>query len=171
MDLRQAAVNTPKCQLDRVSKRRRPERRQRRSRPWWANVHAARDAKRARTNCLQSCSAPTAPQVWSTAEPNHIEVARRPARRPRRGRVALCTDFLLAHAASRAAIQIQIGSRNMTSASSSKSAELGCGVSALEPSEPTLTTEHPLILLYLGEAARLVPPTARPLRNASAVAC
>jgi|HubBroStandDraft_3_1064219.scaffolds.fasta_scaffold06297_2 hypothetical protein len=58
----------------------------------------------------------------------------------------------------------------MTSVSSSSSTELGCGVSALKPAEPTGTTEHPLALLYLVQAARQLRPAARPLRTASAVA-
>jgi hypothetical protein len=64
----------------------------------------------------------------------------------------------------------QIGSRNMTSVSSSSSTELGYGVSALEPAEPRETTEHPLALRYLVQAARQLRPAARPLRTASAVA-
>src|ERR1700730_4814988 len=96
-------------------------------------------------------------------------VSGRPAGRPRRGRVASCTNFL-AQAASGAALRVQVGSRNMTSVSSSNSTEVGYGVSALKPAEPTGATEHPLALLYLGQAARQLRPAVRPLRTASAVA-
>jgi hypothetical protein len=65
---------------------------------------------------------------------------------------------------------LQIGSRNMTSVSSSHSTELGYGVSVLKPAESTGTTEHRLTLLYLVQAARQLRPAARPLRTASAVA-
>jgi hypothetical protein len=58
----------------------------------------------------------------------------------------------------------------MTRVSSSNSTELGYGVSALQPAEPTGTTEHPLVLLYLVQAARQLCRAARPLRTASAVA-
>jgi hypothetical protein len=61
-----------------------------------------------------------------------------------------CNNFLLTRAASRAALHVQIGSRNMTSVSSSNSTDstdLGYGVSGLQPAQPTGTTEHPLALL------------------------
>ena len=63
-------------------------------------------------------------------------------------------DLLLTQAASRAALHIQIGSRNMTDVSSSNSTELGYGVSALQPAEPTGTTEHPLAQVGLHQIGR-----------------
>jgi len=92
---------------------------------------------------------------------NPIEVSGRPTgrpgrERPGRGRVASCNDFLLAQAASRAALHVQIGSRNMTSVSSSNSTELGYGVLALKSAQATGT-------------ARQLRRAARSLRTASAV--
>jgi hypothetical protein len=63
-------------------------------------------------------------------------------------------DLLLTQAASRAALHIQIGSRNMTDVSSSNSTELGYGVSAPQPAEPTGTTEHPLAQVGLHQIGR-----------------
>jgi SGNH domain (fused to AT3 domains) len=48
---------------------------------------------------------------------------------------------------SRAAVHVQIGSRNMTSVSTSNSTGLGSGVSALQPAQSPGTTELPLAML------------------------
>ena len=171
MGLRLTADNTLSYQLDRVPEPMPAMRRQRRSEPRCANVHAIRPAvDRSGTNGRQDSSAPTAKTGFVDSEPT-------PSRFPadRRGdqdvlRSHLCTNFLLAQAASRAALHVQIGSRNMTSVSSSNTTKLGYGVSALKPAEPTETTEHPLALLYLVQAARQLRPVTRPLRTTSAVA-
>jgi hypothetical protein len=149
MDLRQTAVNTLSYELDRAPMLRLPARRHRGSEPRCANVHAAPGpaAGRGWTNGRQGWSAPTA---------NPSEVSGRPTRRPGRGRVASCTNFLLAQAASRAALHVQIGGGNMTSVSSSNSTELGYGVLALKPAQPTGT-------------ARQLRRAARAPRTASAV--
>jgi hypothetical protein len=163
MDLRQTAVNTLSYQLDCAPMLRPPARRHRGSEPRSANVHAAPGpaAGRGWTNGRQGWSAPTAKTGFVDAEPTPsrfpADRGERPRReRPGRGRVASCNNFLLAQAASRAALRVQIGGGNMTSVSSSNSTELGYGVLALKPAQPTGT-------------ARQLRRAARAPRTASAV--
>jgi hypothetical protein len=162
MDLRQTAINPLSYQRDRVPKLRPPAGRHRGSEPRCANVHAAPGpAAGPQTNGRQGWSAPTAKTGFVDAEPTPsrfpADRGERPRReRPGRGRVASCTNFLLAQAASRAALHVQIGSRNMTSVSSSNFTELAYGVLALKPAQPTGT-------------ARQLRRAARAPRTASAV--
>lgn len=152
MDLRQTAVNALSYQLDRTPELRPPERRQRGSEPRSANVHAAPGPAAGRGWTKRSSGLggwPSAKQVSSTPGATRTGATGR-------GRVASCDNFLLPQAASRAALHVQIGGGNMTSVSSSNSTELGYGVLALKPAQPTGT-------------ARQLRRAARATRTASAV--
>ena len=120
---------------------------------------------------------------------NPIEVSGRPTGRPRRGRVASFSDFLLTQVASRAALHAQIGSRNMTSVSFSTQAGLRI-TEVPSPELPRRSGESNLHAIrdgirvlrtvlrdhrsgacgHLAQAARQLRRAARPLRAASAVA-
>jgi hypothetical protein len=166
MDLRQTAVNTLGYQLECAPKLRPPAHRHRGSAPWPANVDAAPGLAAGsgwtkRSSGWSQAVGQALKQVSST--PNQrIEVSDRHGERsgrerPRRGRVASCDNFLLPQAASRAALHAQIGSRNVTSVSSSNSTDLGYGVLALKSAQLTRT-------------ARQLRRAARPLRPGPAVA-
>src|SRR5271166_1530835 len=74
MDLRQTAVNALSYQLDRAPKLRPPERRQRGSEPWSANVHAAPGPAAGwtkRSSGLVGGGWPSAKQVSSTPNQPH----------------------------------------------------------------------------------------------------
>lgn len=84
-------------------------------------------------------------------------------------------------AVSRAALHVQIGSRNMTRVAPSNSTEMGYGVSVLQPAQFTETIDHPLALLPRSSSRtptfavhraglhqigrRLALPAVRALRN------
>jgi len=125
MDLRQTAINTLSYQRDRVPKLRPPAGRHRGSEPRCANVHAAPGpAAGPQTNGRQGWSAPTAKTGFVDAEPT-------PSRFPadRRGDQDVVgshrvTTFFSLRLRVAQHFTLQIGSRKMTSVSSSNPARV-----------------------------------------------
>jgi hypothetical protein len=152
MDLRQTAVNTLSYQLDRAPKLRPPGRRQRGLEPRSANVHAAPGPAAGRgwtkrSSGLVGGGWPSAKQVSST--PNQPHRGFRPTEgnqdgsdRDVLGSHRYVTPFFSLRLSSRAALHVQIRGGNMTSVSSSNSTELGYGVLALKPAQPTGTARQ-----------------------------
>ena len=127
MDLRQTAVNTlscstgsrPKAEADRAS-----------AKPIETGVceRPRRTGARRGPRLDQRSSGPVG-GGWSTAKTAFVDAKPTPSRFPADGANKTWSGrFRLTQAASRAAIRVQIGSRNMTSVSSSNSTELGYGV-------------------------------------------